>query len=46
MSVAVSRRMRWWARTGLVLAGLVLIAVLLVPVLDLMFGDALVKQVG
>lgn len=44
--VALSRRMPWWARTGLVLVGLALIAVPLVPVLDLMFGYALVKQVG
>ena len=44
--VALSRRMPWWARTGLVLVGLVLIAVPLIPVLDLMFGYALVKQVG
>jgi hypothetical protein len=44
--VALSRRMPWWARTGLVLVGLVLIAVPLVPVLDVMFGYALVKQVG
>ena len=44
--VALSRRMPWWARTGLVLVGLVLIAVPLIPVLDLMFGYSLVKQVG
>lgn len=44
--VALSRRMPWWARTGLVLVGLALIAVSLVPVLDFMFGYALVKQVG
>lgn len=44
--VALSRRMPWWARTGMVFGGLVLVAVGLVPLLDFTFGYVLVKQVG
>lgn len=44
--VALSRKMLWWARAGLVLVGLVLIALPLVPWLDFTFGYAILKQVG
>ena len=44
--VAMSRKMVWWARAGLVLVGLVLIALPLVSLLDLTFGYATLKLVG
>jgi hypothetical protein len=44
--VALSRTMPRWARAGLVLVGLALIALALIPVLDFTFGYAILKQVG
>ena len=44
--VAMSRKMVWWARAGLVLVGLVLIALPLVSLLDLTFGYATLKLGG